>query len=280
MAFSAQAYRVVHLMIVNPGAVPLSVTLMNDRYNCYEGRPPIGEVMDLPAGGRYEMTLARVQGHGCDGKQGEIALQFSPSPAGRSVQHLDFDNDGGLELQRGWPNEYPGKLVRNPDGGYQYIVWRRPAVTAERSVGYWRLVCQQICNNTQAMSRSVTRTTEHREDKETINAVSMSLEAGIEFEGLGAKSSFTVSQEKRIGQSMSESLQRGETFTDTRNYVFTPEQMLQYHIFAVWQWVARTPLSDGSTFIIGSNKLTCTPDAQRPAYLPGSPQDLRACRGG
>jgi hypothetical protein len=269
------------LILKNPDTRTVRVTLQTDDSNCYEGSPPLGEVMELPPGGQYRMNLSRVQGHGCNGRQGEFTLQFNPAPPNRSQQHFDFSNDDSLNLTGGRPNVYPGTLSgKNPgDRSYTYTLYKPAAIIAGKAVGSWRNVCQQICNNSTAISKSITKTTERTESEDVTRAVSVSLEAGVEFEGMSASTSVTMSEEKRIGRSMSQSLARGETFSDTRNYVFTPEQMRDFNIFAVWQWVARTTLSDGSTFTVGSNEVTCTRDARPPTYLPGSPEDLKACRG-
>jgi hypothetical protein len=237
--------------------------------------------MNVPPGGKYTMHLSRVGGHGCNGKQGEFTLQFNPAPPDRSQQHFDFSNDDELGLTGGRANPYPGQLSgKNPsDGSYTYTLYKRDAIVAGKAVGSWKSVCQQICNNSVAIGKSIFNTSETTRSEDVTRAVSISLEAGVDFEGLSAKTSVTASEEKRIGQSMSESVARGETFSDTRNYIFTPEQMRDLNIFAVWQWIATTPLSDGSTFTVGSNQVTCTRDARAPAYLPGSPEDLKACRG-
>jgi hypothetical protein len=54
--------------------------------------------------------------------------------------------------------------------------------------------------------------------------------------------------------------------------------MRDLNIFALWQWIAETKLSTGEIVTVRSPKITCTPDANSPQYLPGMPQDLKACR--
>ncbi len=269
------------LYLKNDGTEAVRVTLLTEDHNCYEGQPALGEVMDVQPGKPYKMILSRVQGHGCNGRQGEFTLEFNPAPDSKNRRHFDFSNDDGLGLTGNRPNNYPGVLSgKNPaDGSYTYTLYVPPKVTAGQAAGSWKKICQQICNNSEAMSRSITKTTETTQSREVINAVAISLEAGVKIEGMGAKTSVTQSEEKRIGHSMSVAVANGEISTDTRNYVFSPEQMKSLNIFAVWQWVATTPLSDGSIFTIGGKELTCTPDDQPPTYLPGSPQDLKACRG-
>lgn len=277
---ASTAYAAFPLILKNNDSIAIRATLSTDDNNCYEGSPPLGEIMDIPPHGQYRMVLSRVGGHGCDGRQGEFTVTFKPAPPGKTDQHFDFSNDNELELTPGRANPYPGRLVKNGDGSYTYAMYARPAITAGPVIGRWSLICQSICSNSAAVSQSITKTSETSENEEVTRAVAVSLEGGVEFKGISAKTSVTMSEEKKIGHSMSESLTNGETFTETRNFVFTPEQMKSLNIFAVWQWVASAPLSDGHVFTLGSNKVTCTPDAQPPSYLPGSPEDLRACRGG
>jgi hypothetical protein len=268
----------VFLTLSNVDTQIINVTLLDEDHNCYEGSPPYGEVMVLPPGGKYTMKLYHVRGHGCDGKQGEFALRFSPAPQYRNTQHFDFDNGCSLQLTGGRANPYPGTLI-GANCIYLYTLFKPETITAQPSVGSWRLVCQQICNNTTAIGRSVTNTTQTTDSEEVKKAVSASLQAGVSLEGVTVKDTFTVSREKTVGHTMSVSVSNGETFSDTRNYVFTPEQMIAYNIFAVWQWVATTPLSDGGVFTVGSNMVTCTPPGvAKPDYLPGSAEDQVACR--
>ena len=104
---------------------------------------------------------------------------------------------------------------------------------------------------------------------------------GLTFKKIvGVKGSFQTSEEKEVGQEMAEMVERSENNTDTLNFSFTPEQMKSLGVFAVWQWIATMKLSDDSYSTVKSNKFTCTPGESAPDYLPGSAQDVKACRGG
>jgi hypothetical protein len=278
------ADRIFDLYIKNVDAMPVTITLLNDKNNCYEGDVPLGQIWEnLAPGKQVKIRLARVQGHGCDGRQGEFELEFKPGVGVNTNQHFDFDNSGGLELSSGHPNQYPGQLSgKSPrDGSYTYTTFRQPEITSGRAVGKWLLLCQQVCNYSAQDARTSSQTTTKTYTDEEKRAIKASLESGLEFKGVGsAKSKIEASYEKTIGHSMSESFERGETFTDTRNYVYTPEQMRTYNVFAMWQWIAETYLSNGEIITVRSPKITCTPDDNPPTYLPGSPEDLRACRSG
>jgi hypothetical protein len=87
--------------------------------NCYEGNRP-GQFTVQP-GSRYEIALARVQGHGCDGKQGEFSLEPVGSLGGE-VQSFNFSNDGGLGLSN-TPKGYLTSLsTKRSNNAYTYTV--------------------------------------------------------------------------------------------------------------------------------------------------------------
>jgi hypothetical protein len=282
---AATAHESSTLWLKNIDSQPVTMTLSTENSNCYEGEPGLGRIwQNLAPGAQVKMTLWRVQGHGCDGDQGEFEIVFDPGVGAANTQHFDFDNDGGLELTERPPNPniYPGALVQNGDRVYTYSTHKTeyPSVVGA-SVGSWKLICQQICNRTLTEQKSKEHNTTTRLSTETTKRIAISLEAGVEMEGVGsAKTTVESSEEKKIGREMSESVTNGELNIDTSNYVFSPEQMKSFDIFAIWQWVATTKLSDGEQIMIGSNKFTCTPDAVTPTYYPGSAQDIKACRGG
>jgi hypothetical protein len=270
------------LYIKNIDSQPITIKLLTEENNCYEGNVPLGQIWEnLAPGSTIKITLARVQGHGCDGRQGEFTLEFTPGVGVKTKQHFDFDNGGNLGLTGGYPNQYPGSLSgkNRVNESYTYTTFQHPPVTAGEALGRWSLLCQQICNYSAQDARTTSQTTTKTYSDEEKRAIKTSLESKLEFEGVGSLTgTIETSYEKTIGHSMSESFQRGETWTDTRSYVYTPEQMRDLNIFALWQWIAETKLSTGEIVTVRSPKITCTPDANSPQYLPGMPQDLKACR--
>jgi hypothetical protein len=295
------ANRIFNLHLYNADYKPVTFTIMKGGSNCYEGTPGLGEIFsNIAPGQSATITIARVQGHGCDGKNGQFGIEFDPGVGHRNIQYFAYSNDGGLWLHP-TTNAYPGKLspkgsyprnvqltgvhARFPNSeSYTYSTFARPKPVAGRPVGEWQLICQGYCNETVTKEISNSTTREKSQSSETTEAVSIALEAGLDFPGGGsAKTTMTASQEKKVGQSMSESISRGETNTKGKNVVITATDMRDLGIFGVWQWIAKTSVRTGAQveqIVVTTDKLTCTADASPPTYLPGAPQDIQACTGG
>jgi len=111
---ASAASRIFGLHLQNNTANPVTFTIVPG--SCYEGTgcggscagdPNLRVLGPVAPGGRTNMTIARVQGHGCDGEQGYFAIV----PSGRQGerQEFNFDNAGSLELGS-VPNRYDGVL--------------------------------------------------------------------------------------------------------------------------------------------------------------------------
>ena len=55
--------------------------------------------------------------------------------------------------------------------------------------------------------------------------------------------------------------------------------MREDNVFAFWQWVATTELSNGEMILIKTDMISCTADGVPPNYLPGSKEDVGSCSG-
>lgn len=156
----------------------------------------------------------------------------------------------------------------------------KPKITASKPVGSWERVCQQFCNVVLKHELRDTSTNATEKSRETRNAISVALEAGVEFPGAGsAKTTVTASQERTIGSKMSIELSKESSEGIETTVALSPEQMAAADIFAVWQWVATTKLSNGGRFKIKTVQFTCTSDSNTPKYLPGTKEDIDSCRG-
>jgi hypothetical protein len=155
----------------------------------------------------------------------------------------------------------------------------KPEITASKPVGSWKKVCQQFCDVLLRQELRNAKTNETVESRETKNAISVALEAGVEFPGAGsAKTTVTTSQERTVGSSMSTELSEESSEGKEVKVALDLETMAANDLFAVWQWVATTKLSSGEQLIIKTVQFTCTPGSDPPKYLPGSEADIRACR--
>jgi hypothetical protein len=279
--------RVFPLNLRNNNSQPVQVTLLDTDSNCYEGSPPLGENFTIDAHSSYRMTLARVQGHGCNGNQGEFTLRVKPGTGDNGEKtdvHLDFDNGGGLEITPGKPNVYPGTLsAKDPgDQSYTFSMVRIPDVKADAARGSWTLICEGICNRSVAETISNEVRNETKMTDQVRDAIATSLEAGVNFKAISASAKVEMTHERTVGHEMSQSFMRGETNTDTSNFIFTQDDMDRYNIDSVWQWIATTVVKDDTgrrveVAVVRSNKFTCTPDGDAPTYYPGDPKHLKAC---
>lgn len=128
----AQAYdRIFNLTLTNGLNVPVTWTIHPG--SCYEGTGVLypGGVVHGPVapGGSVTLVMARVQGHGCDGKQGKFQIESSftypdipEGSHGWQWQPFDFSNDGDLR-ETYFPNGYSGELTATVTGNRKDYVW-------------------------------------------------------------------------------------------------------------------------------------------------------------
>ncbi len=273
------------LYVKNIDHQPVTVTLSGENNNCFEtDAKQLGEVFENVAPGKQVLIHAwKKGGHGCNGVQGEFELVFNPGAGVKTTQHFDYDSDGNLELTNGpgHENPYPGKFTDNGNHRYTYTTFEIPVVTAVGApIGSWKLICEQLCN--QSASHQIVKEHDTRRtfSDATTRSITASLESGLEIKDVGGiKGKIETAEAHTVGREMAEEFRNSETQIDTNNYVVTLEQMKAFNVFAIWQWIATTHLSDSTQILIGSNKFTCTSDGREPAYLPGSKDDIGACTG-
>jgi len=138
------ASRRFKLHMVNGTNGPVTYYLRQKWINCYEGNLPVGAFLGpIRSGGRTTIELARVQGHGCDGKQGEFAIQTGKFA---EPQRFSFDNAGGLDLvdtPRGFSSKlspkskfdesYTWTMARCPSGGCSEVLKKFPHPIGNKS---------------------------------------------------------------------------------------------------------------------------------------------------
>ncbi|WAP67090.1 hypothetical protein [Jiella pelagia] len=168
--------------------------------------------------------------------------------------------------------------AKYPDESYVWRIHDRPDITAGKATGTWIKVCQQLCNKlfkTEIVNTSTNRT---ETSTEVRNAVSATLETGVELGAFSAGGSVTAETEKTTGTTMSQELSTSSMTGSETTVNLSREEMEDIDVFAVWQWVATTRLSNGNDIVLTTVQYTCTPDARMPRYLPGSRDDIQACR--
>jgi len=119
---NARAYnRIFPLNLVNETAQPVTFTI--EPGSCYEGTGvgfPGGLVHGPVApGGFVSLTIARVQGNGCDGEGGHFELRVSGYS---EAQSFEFSNDGRLGMNN-FPNRYTVAMTSNVFGNSISYTW-------------------------------------------------------------------------------------------------------------------------------------------------------------
>lgn len=258
-----------------------TVTITFIEKHCWEGSIINGQVTVLAPNEQLDIRVLRRQGHGCDGDNGSFRLVFSPKIGDYESVEFNFTNDGSLWIPGNIPNVYPGKLEpRATDGSYTFKTFATEKLKAGKVSGSWELVCQGNCNKEVWSEVTNESSKEKILTAETKKAISVSLESGMDFKFGSASVNVTASLEEMNSQTISETVMNSTTKGEKNTFYYTPEQMRDLKIFAVWQWVGRTTMSDNSVILIKTDKFTCTSDAFSPKYVPGSPVDIGSCTGG
>lgn len=278
---SALAYSIFNFYVSNIDSKPVTITLRAG--NCYNGSMPDGERTKLPPGGFMVITVKRDQGSNCDGEAGVFNLEFDPPDAdGRKTARFEFSNDGGMWLGN-IANKYPGTLSpRNQVGNYVYTTVPSvvtPAVTPiGKAKGYWSFVGQGLVDQTVKYEVTNQTSTDKTVSNETKQSIAAALEAGVEAGPFSVKATLTATEERTVGHSMSIGLMNSITQSTEIKIAMTNTEMNEANVFAIWQWVAEVPMSDGSRMLIKTSMITGTPDANPPTYLPGSPEDIASLK--
>lgn len=287
---AAASGREFWLNVVNKDEVAIQVTINN--INCYEPEEAgkSGTKFSLLPHQTYAWHINRVQGNGCDGKNGKFKLTFAPAPdtaTQSQLQHtvasFTFDNGMNMEVDSKISNQYAGKLIKTASDKYQYQTsgeLKKPVV--DKAVGkaqaYWDLVCNKACTISNTVTVTNGSTHETIKSAEETNSVSKSLTIGVEFPyGVSAEASISSDDSKTQGQSFSSAISSERSSEDTKGQEYTPEDFNRYGIESIWRWIAKVKMQSGKNIIVATNKYTCTPNGDRPKYLPGAPQDIGSC---
>ena len=114
--------RTFNLYLVNLTAQAQTFTVGQEGWSCCDSPLPLETYGPVPPGGRVTVWIARVQGNGCDGEQGEFWL-LPAGYGGHERQEFSFSNDGGIAVAN-TTTRFAGKLSqKNPaDGSYTWTM--------------------------------------------------------------------------------------------------------------------------------------------------------------
>lgn len=236
--------------------------------SCYEGRPRKKTTLTIQPGGEYKMVIARIQGNGCDGKQGYFDLEFTPSIGNKYIQKFHFSNGGGLALYQ-THNPYPGALLPKSGNSYTYE-------TVAQAKARWVL----ICTSTQCSKSVITSTVESKSETVTLNktvesALSASVTAGVEYGGFSGGSTAEASTKTTIANSMRSCISTSGSKT-VEDEGLSKEELERYGITAIYQYVGEIRYG-GETYFIKTEHFTFTTslDIGAPTWLPTDAEDVQ-----
>jgi hypothetical protein len=265
--------RIFQFSIHNPDTDPnseLKVTLTAG--SCYEGSMPDGQNYYIKGGQTLLLgDVARVQGNGCDGKQGYFTLTLSPNPREQSQVNFHFSNDGGMATYGA--NQYPGVLNPKVGNGYTYTSYEWPK--ASKVVGRWNLVCAGWCDKEIKEGFSLTNSSEQTNSSQVTNAVSVALKGGTDFVSVESNASY----EKTLTDTFTRIVSGTNTSEITTRNILSPEQMKSLGIHSMWQWVGDSQY-EGASYTIATTITTCTSSPSPPTYGPFDAEMVGKCTGG
>ncbi len=105
------------LHIVNHFDVPITVYVSDQNFNCCDAPLPSTPVGVVPVDQSCDLTYARKDGHGCDGRQGQFQLAINI----KMTVDLNFDSSGVMAPPS--PVGCRAALSQNPDNTFTLIVY-------------------------------------------------------------------------------------------------------------------------------------------------------------
>jgi hypothetical protein len=260
--------RIFQFTVKNGDTKPVEVTLIPG--SCYEGLPRVKTTIIINVGEEYEMTIARIQGHGCDGKYGYFALQFSPAIGLKSTQNFRFNNNGDMALEQ-TNNAYTGTL--NPKEGCAFSYTTAKTPDASKVIGQWQSVCSNKCDVKVTTEVEYSENSIKKVSTSVTNALSASVTAGVEYGAYSGEATVSASTQETLNESMQTSITKTGKVT-SENLGLSNDDMVKYGIHAVWQYVGVATYS-GSTMHIKTTYFTYTTGPGKPDWLPLSDKDVQ-----
>lgn len=272
------------LTIVNNESVPLIMTVQH-WIHCFRTSHPLaanGKITEIPPKSSIKIDYWHAgEWRGCGGTAAEFALVFDPYPKIGTVNlntiAFWFDRGTGFGILSGRvPNHFPGTLSGS---GHDRIFTTNAKLGSPKigkAVGDWVSVrTGGTAKGKLTMSKSfnVGGSNEKTVSTETRNAISATVEAGVEY-GVGSASlSVTGSTEsaKAEASTIAKTFENGgevscEQEVDTEAY--------DYEV--MWQW--QVAVTGDAQATIATCTVGCTKTGSKPRFLPGSAEQLRSCK--
>jgi len=246
---------------------PFSEERPNNQFRC-----PTGQIA----------TALKCEGSYCDN------LSVKCAPAEEKLTNCSWS--GWISEEQG-PLQFPTKVMaglecngKNCDNKRVYTcnIEKAPAITVGDTTLEWVSACEggQNCKTSVKESIDIGRLSEKSWSEETRKNVELSISATAGYaagDAGGAEASTTVTA--TAGTERAKSKAGSLTRQTNHNYEKSCEMdvdFTKYDIHAVWQIQTRTEVQ-GQPVKISTCVTTCTPDAVRPTYGPGSPEDIGSC---
>jgi hypothetical protein len=280
-ANQAMAANYIQLTIINGGSVPLTIERMKEDYCSWnEFNVPVGQIWPNIQPGKFVVIrVTRVDGHGCDGKNGKIQFLFTPPGKGPfSSQLFEFTSGYGLWTGR-QANPYPGKLMKTGTGQYSYTTPASKILrVVGKPVGKWEHLCPPgglRCKVSIKESVSKERSEGTTISRSETSSLTRSISAGIEFKGIsvGASAETSKSRTQESAISTANSVATGQERTDEIDIPYKRGKL-----GVVWRWIITSRMSDGQVIVIKTLSRACTAYDQAPNFLPNSKQAIDSCQ--
>jgi hypothetical protein len=272
--------RFIGFTIANPGKGNVTVTVTAGE--CYEGAAPSGQRYNIGPSQNTQFVLARVQGHGCNGKNGLFSLTMNPGADGNDVQWLAFDNAGVL-WRHNIANPYPGTLTMTSANNFTYALVSAKQLKLGQPTGNWALICSPQCTNVvfkKEVTNSIANSSSMSEEIKTAISVSLTEKIGNDASPVSAELNITASMEATHNKTLSNEVLNGKLDGSEVTQTWTNEQLAEHKIGAIWQWQTSMTAPGGGVVVIKEPIITCTQGpGRRPTWGPMVPMQVDACRG-
>ena len=186
------------------------------------------------------------------------------------------NNNTGVVVHRnhGMATRFYAVDIKTDQALPSFMPSKRP-VRAGKTTGYWAKACAggHSCTRKLSNSLQIMNSKEKTLSREERNSIEVSISAGVEFPGGSASTEVTSTQE--VATSEAKTIARSQD-VGVGEECEQPVDFEKFQIFALWQWVLSTSMGQRE-IQMKTCHITCTPDGNRPTYVPGSQKDIQSC---